>query len=41
MHGPDVIINCAGVFQNGWQQDHTQTMNVNFGSNWSIVRDIF
>jgi ribitol-5-phosphate 2-dehydrogenase (NADP+) / D-ribitol-5-phosphate cytidylyltransferase len=34
----DVIINCAGVFENGWQQDHTKTMNVNFGSNWSIVR---
>ena len=36
--GADVIINCAGVFENGWQQDHTRTMNVNFGSNWSIVR---
>lgn len=35
---PDVVINCAGVFFNGWQHDHTKTMNVNFGSNWSIVR---
>lgn len=35
---PDVIINCAGVFENGWEQDHTRTMNVNFGSNWSVVR---
>lgn len=34
----DVVINCAGVFENGWQQDHVKTMNVNFGSNWSIVR---
>lgn len=34
----DVVINCAGVFENGWQQDHKKTMNVNFGSNWSIVR---
>lgn len=35
---PDVVINCAGVFENGWQQNHTRTMNVNFGSNWSIAR---
>jgi len=34
----DVVINCAGVFENGWQQDHSLTMNVNFGSNWSIAR---
>jgi len=36
--GADVVVNCAGVFENGWQQDHVRTMNVNFGSNWSIVR---
>ena len=36
--GADVVINCAGVFENGWAQSHTRTMNVNFGSNWSIVR---
>ena len=35
---PDVIVNCAGVFRNGWQQDHVETMNVNVGSNWSILR---
>jgi 2-C-methyl-D-erythritol 4-phosphate cytidylyltransferase len=34
----DVVINCTGVFVNGWQQDHKETMNVNFGSNWSILR---
>lgn len=34
----DVVINCGGIFENGWQQDHQQTMNVNFGSNWSILR---
>ena len=34
----DVVINCAGVFENNWQQDHKKTMNINFGSNWSIVR---
>ena len=35
---PDVIVNSAGVFYNGWQQDHVETMSVNVGSNWSIVR---
>lgn len=35
---PDVIINCAGVFVKGYRTDHTETMNVNFGSNWSILR---
>jgi len=35
---PDVVINCAGVFVNGWQQNHHETMNVNVGSNWSIMR---
>lgn len=34
----DVVINCAGVFVNGTQEDHHQTFNVNFGSNWSIIR---
>jgi ribitol-5-phosphate 2-dehydrogenase (NADP+) / D-ribitol-5-phosphate cytidylyltransferase len=35
---PDVIVNCTGVFENGFDKSHTKTMNVNFGSNWSIVR---
>jgi short-subunit dehydrogenase len=35
---PDVIVNAAGVFYNGWQQDHIETMNINVGSNWSILR---
>lgn len=34
----DVVVNCAGVFETGWGHTHTTTMNVNFGSNWSIVR---
>lgn len=34
----DVVVNCAGVFVNGTQEDHHQTFNVNFGSNWGIVR---
>lgn len=35
---PDVVVNAAGVFINGWNQDHHETMNVNLGSNWSILR---
>jgi short-subunit dehydrogenase len=35
---PDVVINCAGVFINGSNESHLNTMNVNFGSNWSITR---
>jgi len=35
---PDVVVNATGVFRNGWQQDHVETMNVNVGSNWSILR---
>lgn len=34
----DVIVNAAGVFVNGYSHDHSETMNVNFGSNWSILR---
>jgi NAD(P)-dependent dehydrogenase (short-subunit alcohol dehydrogenase family) len=33
----DVVVNCVGVFVNGHSADHTATMSVNFGSNWSIV----
>jgi ribitol-5-phosphate 2-dehydrogenase (NADP+) / D-ribitol-5-phosphate cytidylyltransferase len=34
----DVVVNCAGVFVNGTQDTHHLTFNVNFGSNWNIVR---
>lgn len=34
----DVIVNSVGVFINGYSADHATTMNVNFGSNWHIVR---
>jgi len=34
----DVIVNSVGVFENGYTADHTTTMNVNFGSNWNLVR---
>ena len=35
---PDIVVNTAGVFRNSWQQDHYETVNVNVGSNWSILR---
>lgn len=34
----DVIVNSVGVFVNGYSADHATTMNVNFGSNWHIIR---
>ena len=33
----DVVVNSAGVFINGYVNTHHTTMNVNFGSNWSII----
>ena len=33
----DIVVNCAGTFINGYTNTHHTTMNVNFGSNWSIV----
>ena len=35
---PDVVVNAAGIFKNGYEITHASTMNINFGSNWSIVR---
>jgi short-subunit dehydrogenase len=35
---PDVVVNCTGVFENGYNITHYKTMNVNLGSNWSIIR---
>lgn len=35
---PDIVINCAGVFVSGHLADHQETMSVNVGSNWSIMR---
>jgi 2-C-methyl-D-erythritol 4-phosphate cytidylyltransferase len=34
----DVVVNAVGVFVNGAKETHHQTFNVNFGSNWSIIR---
>jgi ribitol-5-phosphate 2-dehydrogenase (NADP+) / D-ribitol-5-phosphate cytidylyltransferase len=34
----DVIVNSTGVFANGSIKSHQETFNVNFGSNWDIIR---
>jgi len=34
---PDVIVNCAGHFGTN-SEPHNKTMDVNVGSNWSIIR---
>jgi NAD(P)-dependent dehydrogenase (short-subunit alcohol dehydrogenase family) len=34
----DMIVNSVGVFVKGYEEDHQTTMNVNFGSNWHIIR---
>lgn len=36
-HDPDLIVNCAGHFGDN-TETHQLTMNLNFGSNWSIIR---
>lgn len=35
---PDVVVNCAGIFENGWDANYLKTIKINFGSNWSILR---
>ena len=35
---PDVIINCVGHFDNGNNELHNKTFDINVGSNWSIVK---
>lgn len=35
---PTVIVNCVGLFQDGTTHCHHDTFNVNFGSNWNIIR---
>lgn len=34
----DVIVNSAGVFVNGASDSYQKTFDVNFGSNWNIVK---
>ena len=35
---PDVVINCVGHFDDTNKETHFKTMNVNVGSNWSIIK---
>jgi short-subunit dehydrogenase len=35
---PDVIVNCVGHFDKTNTETHSQTFDVNVGSNWSIIR---
>lgn len=35
---PDVIINCVGHFDNGNVETHRTTMDINVGSNWTILQ---
>lgn len=34
----DVVVNCTGIFINGVAKLHQEIFNVNFGSNWDIIR---
>lgn len=34
----DVVVNAAGIFVNGVTDNHSKTFNVNFGSNWNLIR---
>jgi short-subunit dehydrogenase len=36
-HQPDIVINSAGILGSD-SQSHHDTMDVNFGSNWSIIK---
>lgn len=35
---PDVVVNCAGYFDNTNTDSHTKTFDINIGSNWAIVQ---
>jgi short-subunit dehydrogenase len=35
---PDLIVNCVGHFTNNNNNTHNKIMNINFGSNWSIIK---
>ena len=37
IYNPDIIINCSGHFADN-KETHNKTMDINVGSNWSIVR---
>ena len=35
---PDVVVNCIGHFDDTNKETHFKTMNINVGSNWSIIK---
>lgn len=35
---PDVVVNCVGHFDDANKEPHFKTMNINVGSNWSIIK---
>ena len=35
---PDVVVNCVGHFDYTNKETHFNTMNINVGSNWSIIK---
>ena len=35
---PDVVVNCVGHFDTTNKESHFKTMNINVGSNWSIIK---
>jgi NAD(P)-dependent dehydrogenase (short-subunit alcohol dehydrogenase family) len=35
---PDVVVNCVGHFDDSNKETHFKTMNINVGSNWSIIK---
>ena len=35
---PDVVVNCVGHFDYTNKETHFKTMNINVGSNWSIIK---
>jgi short-subunit dehydrogenase len=35
---PDIVINCVGHFDNTNTETHNNTMDINVGSNWSIIQ---
>jgi short-subunit dehydrogenase len=36
-YNPDLVVNCIGHFSDN-SEEHRQTMDINFGSNWAIIK---
>jgi short-subunit dehydrogenase len=37
-HQPDVVVNCAGHFDNTNTEPHHMTFDINVGSNWAVIQ---